>query len=527
MNPEQIQNLISMTFYLAAVVVIGIVFAQRASSSVDEYFIGGRGLGPWVAAFSAEASDMSGWLLMGLPGVAYWSGLADPFWTALGLAAGTYVNWLIVAKRLRKYSVIAGDSITIPDFFSNRFHEKKPVLLFLSSVFILVFFAVYTASCFKAGGKLFQEVFGQSYHMMLICTSIFVFAYTLLGGFWAESVSDFVQAVIMILALVAVVLFGARSAGGFGAVIENVKNIPGFLDFFGMAQPVVNSVGVQVAAKGVPQFADKATLYGGLTILSTLAWGLGYFGMPQVLLRFVAIRKTRELISARRIATAWCLISLAAAVFIGILGRSLIPADPALTTAASAENVFIVLSKLLFHPLFAGIVMAGILAAAMSSSDSYLLIASSAVAKNIYQGILKKDANEKSVMIIGRAALTAVAAIGLVIAWNENSKIFDVVSFAWAGFGAAFGPLMLLSLFWKRTTAAGAVAGIISGGGMVFLWKLVFKVYLTDISPVFGLYELLPAFIFSLICIVVVSLISKAPSKEIEDEFYRAKLTSM
>ncbi|MDR0858685.1 MAG: sodium/proline symporter [Oscillospiraceae bacterium] len=527
MTPEQIQNLISMVFYLFAVVVIGIIFAKRASSSVDEYFIGGRGLGPWVAAFSAEASDMSGWLLMGLPGVAYWSGLADPFWTALGLAAGTYVNWLIVAKRLRKYSFIANDSITIPDFFSNRFKEKKPVILFISSLFILIFFAVYTASCFKAGGKLFEEVFGQSYHSMLIFTSIFVFAYTLLGGFWAESVSDFMQAVVMIFALLAVVLFGARSAGGFGAIIDNVKGIPGFLEFFGMAKPVVDTAGVQLTTGGIAQFADKGVFYGGLTVLSTLAWGLGYFGMPQVLLRFVAIRKTKELVSARRIATAWCLISLAAAVFIGIIGRALIPVDPALATSGSAENVFIVLSKLLFHPLFAGIVMAGILAAAMSSSDSYLLIASSAVAKNIYQGILKKNASDKAVMFAGRAALTGVAALGLIIAWNENSKIFDVVSFAWAGFGAAFGPLMLLSLFWKRTTGTGAVAGIIGGAGMVFFWKLVLKVQFADTMPVFGIYELLPAFIFSLLCIVVVSLVSKAPGKDIEDEFYRAKLTNI
>ncbi|MDR0936170.1 MAG: sodium/proline symporter PutP [Oscillospiraceae bacterium] len=527
MTPEQIQNLISMAFYLAAVVVIGIVFAQRASSSVDEYFIGGRGLGPWVAAFSAEASDMSGWLLMGLPGLAYWTGLADPFWTALGLAAGTYVNWLIVAKRLRKYSLIANDSITIPDFFSNRFHEKRPVLLFISSVFILVFFAVYTASCFKAGGKLFEAVFGQSYHMMLIMTSLFVFAYTLLGGFWAESVTDFVQAVLMIFALVMVVLFGLRSAGGIGAVVENVKNIPGFLEFFGVARPVIDGAGVQLIIDGAPRFAKEAPVYGGLSVLSTLAWGLGYFGMPQVLLRFVAIRKTRELITARRIATAWCVVSLIAAVFVGILGRALVPSDLMLNTATTAENIFVVLSEILFHPLLAGIVMAGILAAAMSSSDSYLLIASSAVAKNIYQGILKKEANDAAVMRIGRVALTAVAVVGLAIAWDADSKIFDVVSFAWAGFGAAFGPLMLLSLFWKRTTRAGAIAGILGGGAMVFLWKLVFNAYLAETYPIFGLYELLPAFIFSLICIVAVSLISKPPSKEIEDEFYRAKLTSM
>ncbi|MDR0818090.1 MAG: sodium/proline symporter PutP [Oscillospiraceae bacterium] len=525
-----VQSIIAMAIYLAAMLLIGIIFAKRASSSSDEYFLGGRGLGPWVAAFSAEASDMSGWLLMGLPGVAFFSGLADAFWTAVGLALGTYLNWLIVSKRLRRYSQVANNSITLPDFFSNRFKEKKPVILLVSSLFILVFFAVYVASCFVTGGKLFAQLFGASYHSMLITAAVFVIAYTLLGGFWAESISDFVQAIIMIVALLAVVIFGVVYAGGFGAVIDNIKNIPGFLDFFGMAKTsTLNGNQIVLLGERV-EWSATPTTYGALTIASTMAWGLGYFGMPQVLLRFFAIRKVKELVLARRVAIIWCVVAMAAAVFIGLMGRAIFPAawigsSPVgdagtfLFSAADAENVFIKLSQMLFNPLFAGLVMAGILAAAMSSSDSYLLIASSAVSKNIYKGALKREATDKQVMMVSRLTLCLIAVIGLIIAWDENSVIFKVVSFAWAGFGAAFGPLVLFSLFWKRTTRTGAIAGIVGGGLMVFVWKLVIR----PLGGGFDIYELLPAFIFGCICIIVASLATPKPEKAILDEFEQAK----
>ncbi len=517
MTGDSVQILIAMVCYMVVVIGIGAAFAKRANQSSENYFIGGRTLGPWVAAMSAEASDMSGWLLMGLPGVAYWCGIADAAWTAIGLAVGTYLNWLIVAKRLRRYSLVAGNAITVPDFLSNRFHEKKKVIMTIASVFILVFFAVYAGSCFVTCGKLFSKLFGQSYQLMMVLGALFVLLYTFLGGFLAESASDFMQALVMIFALVTVLVLGVSSAGGFTAVVENARSIPGFFDFFFTATPQVDANGVQqLSAAGQPLFGEAAP-YGLLTVLSTLSWGLGYFGMPQVLLRFIAIRRTSELTQSRRIATVWVVISLTAAVLIGTMGRALLPT--ALGTASQAENVFVVLSRLLLHPLFAGLVMAGILAATISSSDSYLLIAASAFSKNLYQGILKKDATDKQIMTVSRLALLIVATVGVIIALDENSVIFTIVSFAWAGFGATFGPLVLFSLFWKHTTRAGAIAGMLGGGGMVFFWKLVLK----PLGGLWGIYELLPAFVFSCILIVVVSLLTKAPSDEIQAEFDRAK----
>jgi sodium/proline symporter len=498
---------------MLAILVIGFAFSSRANKSSNDYFLGGRGLGPWVAAMSAEASDMSGWLLMGLPGVAYWFGIADAAWTAIGLALGTYINWLIVAKRLRRYSVAAGNAITIPDYFSNRFKEKKKVLLLISSLIILIFFSVYVGSCFVTGGKLFSTLFGASYSSMMLITAVFVVIYTFFGGFWGESISDFVQGIVIIIALVGVVVFGISKAGGLGAVMDNAKAIPGFTDFFAMASPKLNESGSQIIEGSKALFGDAGS-YSLLTIASTMSWGLGYFGMPQVLLRFMAIRKINELPRSRRIATIWCVISLATAVFIGLLGRS-IALPNALLTQSASENIFIELAKYLFNPLVAGIVMAGILAASMSSSDSYLLIAASAVSKNLYQGIIKKNATDKQVMFLSRITLVIIAIFGIAVAWDENSIIFNVVSFAWAGFGAAFGPLMLFSLFWKRCTYQGAVCGLIAGGGMVFVWKLLVR----PLGGIVNIYELLPAFLISCITIVVVSLLTKKPGEAIQKEF--------
>lgn len=519
-NPE---IFVVMVLYMCIVIGIGVYFYKKSQKNSENYFLGGRSLGPWVAAMSAEASDMSGWLLMGLPGVAYWCGLADAFWTAIGLAIGTYVNWLIVARRLRNYSQIAGNSITIPDFFSNRFKEKKKVLLAISAVFILIFFTVYAASCFVTVGKLFNALFGFDYHVTLIIGALFVVAYTLIGGFLAESVSDFMQAIVMILALVAMIVVGVINAGGFANVFENVKNIDGFLSLGEIASPTVNENGEQLSNAGAAIFGQAGN-YGFLNMVSMLAWGLGYFGVPQVLLRFMAIRKSNEIRRSRIIATVWCVISLAAAVLIGIIGRSLLPVDETLNTASKAESILIVMSTKYLPLIVAGLIMAGILAATISSSDSYLLIASSAVSVNIFKGIIKKDnASEKQVMWLSRIVLIAIALIGIIIAWKEDSVIFSLVSFAWAGFGATFGPIMLFSLFWKRTTRSGAIAGMIAGATSVFVWKLVFKQFLAPTMPIFGIYELLPAFIISSIAIVVASLLSKKPEKEIADEFERAK----
>ncbi|MBP1919365.1 sodium/proline symporter [Youngiibacter multivorans] len=515
MDGGNIQILIAMALYISVVIGIGIFYAKRASESSDNYLIGGRSLGPWVVAMGAEASDMSGWLLMGLPGVAYWYGLSDAAWTAIGLGIGTYLNWLFVAKRLRNYSHAAGDSITIPDFFSNRYKEKKKVLSVIAAVFILVFFSVYAASCFVTVGKLFSTLFGTSYVLMMIAGAVFVVCYTFIGGFLAESASDFMQGIVMILALSAVLIAGIASAGGVSQVIQNAQEIPGFFEFFGMAQPALEN-GVQKVVNGAPVFGDAAG-YGLLTIISTMSWGLGYFGMPQVLLKFMSIKNSEDLKFSRRIATVWVAISLTAAVAIGIIGRLLFPTE--LLTQSASESIFIVLSTHFFPPLVAGIVMAGILAATISSSDSYLLIAASAFSKSIYQGILKKDATDRQVLNMSRITLVIIAIIAVFIAMDENSVIFTVVSFAWAGFGATFGPVMLFSLFWKRTTREGAIAGMLAGGATVFIWKLVIK----QIGGVFGIYELFPAFVVSCVVILLVSLLTKEPSTEITDEFEKVR----
>ncbi len=516
MDSNTLQILIAMVLYMGAVIAIGIYYAKKANKNSENYFLGSRSLGPWVTAMSAEASDMSGWLLMGLPGVAYWCGLADAAWTAIGLAVGTYLNWLIVSKRLRRYSVRAGNAITLPEFFSNRFRENKKVIMTLAAGFILIFFTVYAASCLVTCGKLFSTLFGLPYVPMMIIGAVFVLIYTILGGFLAESASDFMQAIVMIVALALILVIGVVNAGGVGAVLENAQSIPGFLDFFGLATPVVGENGAQIVEGGAPLFG-AATPYGILSICSMLAWGLGYFGMPQVLLRFMAIRREDELKRSRRIAMIWVVISLAVAVCIGLIGRVLYPTVH--LTSSSAENIFITLATSSLPPILAGFVMAGILAATISSSDSYLLIAASAFAKNIYQGVCRKKATDKQVMLVSRITLLVIAVIALLFALDENSVIFKIVSFAWAGFGATFGPLMIFSLFWKRINRAGAIAGMVGGAAMVFIWKLL----ISQLGGAFAIYELLPAFLFSALCIVVVSLLTAPPSSEVEADFEAVK----
>ena len=502
MSSANLQHLVAMVVYMLVVVGIGVFFAKRANKNAENYFLGGRSLGPWVAAFSAEASDMSGWLLMGLPGLAYWTGLADAGWTAIGLFVGTYFNWLIVSKRLRRYSAKV-DAITLPGFFSNRFHEKKKIILIISSLFIIIFFSVYVGQCLATCGKLFANLFDLEYHQMMIIAAIFVLLYTFLGGFLAESASDFMQAVVMVVALVSILALSVHHAGGIGAVIENAQNFDGYLSLFYTSSP--SSTEINVFGEG--------SKFSALSIASAFAWGLGYFGMPQVLLRFMGIRSEKELTRSRRVACIWLFIAMGAALFIGIVGRSVPGID--YLNGTDAEAVFMDTAVRFLPPILAGLACAGILAAAISSSDSYLLISTSALAENVFHGIIKKDATDKQVMWVTRIAMTVITIFAMVIAWDQNSTIFGITSFAWAGFGATFGPLMIFSLFWKRINFAGAVAGMVSGAGMVFLWKLVLK----PLGGVFGIYELLPAFIVSAIVIVVVSLVTPKPSKEIEADF--------
>ncbi|NLG25783.1 MAG: sodium/proline symporter, partial [Clostridiales bacterium] len=424
---DRLEYLIAIVAYMLVVIGIGVYFAKRSNRSSDDYFLGGRTLGPWVAAFSAEASDMSGWLLMGLPGLAYWSGLASAGWTAIGLAIGTYLNWLIVSKRLRRYSEVA-NAITLPDFFSGRFHDDKKILMTISSIMIFVFFTPYAGSCLMACGKLFSHLFGVSYNSMVIVAAVFVLAYTFIGGFLAESASDFMQAVVMIVALVFVLVLGVGAAGGVGAVLANAQGIPGFWSLLMSANPTGE------AAEGVALFGS-ASPYGALAIASTMAWGLGYFGMPQVLLRFMGIRSEHELTRARRVGTTWCVISLACAVLIGVIGRVLYSDAYMVYGSGHTENIFILISTSLLPPLLAGLVCAGILAAAISSSDSYLLISASAISKNIWQGLIRKNASDREVMAVTRIMLVLITIFAVFVATGQNQVIFSIVDFAWAGFG--------------------------------------------------------------------------------------------
>ncbi len=526
MNAANVQMLIAMGVYLVFTIGIGLWYSKKSSTNAEAYFLGGRGLGPWVAAMSAEASDMSGWLLLGLPGVAYFSGAGEAAWTAIGLAIGTWINWRVVARRLRSYSEIADNSITLPAFFSNRFHDKKHVLSTIAAIMLILFFSIYVGSQFVTFGKLFGYIFGAEtmYVRMVVFGAVFVLIYTFIGGFLAETMSDFIQGTLMFAVLVLVLAIGTVKAGGVGAVVANLANIPSFTDFFGIAVPVdaagaaVSSAAgnAQAVVNGLGAFGPGAK-YGFLSILSCLAWGLGYFGMPQVLLRFMAIEKPSRIPFARNVAVTWCVISLFAAIAIGMIGRSLMPS--LLLTASEAETIFIHLAVDFFPPILAGFVLSGILAASISSSDSYMLIASSSLANDLVQNMTKQDLNDRLVMWIARLTQIAVTSFGIWVALSGNTSIFRVVSYAWAGLGAAFGPLMLFSLFWKRTTYEGAIAGMLTGGLTVFVWKNL----VSRLGGVFGVYELLPAFVLSAVAILAVSLVTPKPSDEILGEFEAAR----
>jgi len=503
---------LAILIYFVVVLTIGFIYAKRSNSSASEYFLGGRKVGPWFTALSAEASDMSGYLLMGMPGLAYFCGASDVGWTAIGLAIGTYLNWLLVAKRLRKYSVVANDSITLPGFYSNRFHDNKNIIATVAAVIILIFFCVYCGSCFVTCGKLFNSLFGWDYSVMMVFGALIVFLYTMVGGYLSVVATDFVQGCLMFFALAVVVIGSITMAGGVENTVAFLSDIPGYLSMTTMATPELGENGMQIVQNGQPLFGVPAE-YGLLTIISTMSWGLGYFGMPQVLVRFLGIRSEEEVKTSRRIAIVWVVISMFCAVMIGMIGRAIIPAE--LLTQSAAESIFIVLSKMMLPAFFCGLVVSGILAASMSSASSYLLITGSSVAENIFRGVFKKDATDNQVLIVSRITLAAVLIFGCFIAWDENSVIFNVVSYAWAGLGASFGPLTLFSLYWRRTNKAGAIAGMVTGAAMVLIWHNLIK----PIGGVFGIYELLPAFLCSCIAIVVVSLLTKEPEQEVLDEF--------
>ena len=507
------QTVIMLTIgaYLIFMIAVGFFFSKRNNTAGD-FYLGGRKLGPFVTAMSAEASDMSSWLLMGLPGVAYLTGICDAAWTAIGLAVGTYINWLVVAKRIRVYTHNLG-AITIPDFFSKRYDDKKNILNFIAALIIIVFFIPYTASGFAACGKLFSSLFGVDYLPAMVVSAIVIVCYTTLGGFLAASTTDFVQSIIMSVALIVVLTFGISSAGGFDAVISNAKELPGYLSLNAMYD----------AGTG------EAVDYGFITIVSTLAWGLGYFGMPHVLLRFMAIEEKEKLTLSRRIATVWVVISLAVATFIGVVGYGMTKAGAFdYLEGSSAETVIVVIAKLISQigpiaAVIAGLILAGILAATMSTADSQLLAASSSVAQNILNECLGIKLSEKASMIVARLAVIGITVLAVFIASNPDSSVFEIVSFAWAGFGATFGPIVLCALFWKRSNKQGAMAGLLVGAVTIFVWKYVIR----PMGGAFNIYELLPAFILALAVNVVVSLVTAAPPREVEEKFeeYRKALT--
>jgi sodium/proline symporter len=490
--------------YLCFVILTGVYIGRRTKSSSEGFYLGGRGMGPLVTAMSAEASDMSSWLLMGLPGVAYLSGVADASWTAIGLALGTYLNFLLVAKRIRRFSVQL-DAITIPSFISKRYQEKKPVIMCIASLVILIFFVPYVASGLAAIGKLFNSLFGWNYMLAVIIGMVVIISYTSVGGFSAVATMDLIQSIIMTIALIVIVTFGINQAGGWDVVMDNAKALPGYLSFTQTYDPTTGT----------------AQPYGIITIISTLAWGLGYFGMPHILVRFMAIRSEEELTLSRRIASIWVCISMGVALCIGIIGYSVSKAGriPVLE-GSNSETVIIRIANLLstygiFPAIIAGLILAGILAATMSTADSQLLAASSAFSENLLQDVLGIKLTQKQTMLVARLTVICIAVIAAFLASDPDSSVFTIVSFAWAGFGATFGPAVLFSLFWRRSNRQGILAGLLAGGVMVFVWKFLVR----PLGGVWNVYELLPAFLCASLAIVVVSLATPAPEKEVTDLF--------
>ena len=504
MTTAQICIMGTIILYLCFVIVTGVMIGRRSKKNAEGFYLGGRGMGPLVTAMSAEASDMSSWLLMGLPGLAYLSGVADAGWTAIGLAVGTYLNFLLVAKKIRRYSVKL-NAITIPSFISKRYGEKKPVIMCIASLIILIFFVPYVASGLAAIGKLFNSLFGWDYLLAVIIGTVVIISYTSVGGFSAVATMDLIQSIIMTCALIVITCFGIYQAGGVSAVLDNVRALPGYLSLVQTHDAVSNT----------------AAPYGLVTIVSTMAWGLGYFGMPHILVRFMAIRDENELKLSRRIASIWVVLSMTVAICIGMIGYGVSTAGriPALEGSAS-ETVIVKIADLLssygFIPaIIAGLILAGILAATMSTADSQLLSAASAFSENMLQDVFGVKLTAKQTMLVARLTVIVIAVIAAFLATDPNSSVFQIVSFAWAGFGATFGPAILFALFWKRSNRQGVLVGLIAGGVMVFVWKFCVR----PIGGVWNVYELLPAFIVASVVIVVVSLLTARPDTSIEKIF--------
>ncbi|WP_418724754.1 sodium/proline symporter [Dysosmobacter sp.] len=501
MTTAQICICLAIAIYLIAMLGVGVWFAKR-NNSVDDFYLGGRKLGPFVTAMSAEASDMSSWLLMGLPGVAYLTGLAEASWTAIGLAIGTYINWLIVARRIRRYSNRL-DAITVPQFFSKRWGDERNLLSAIAAVVIIIFFVPYLASGFSACGKLFASLFGVEYIAAMLISAAVIVVYTVMGGFLAASFTDLIQSIIMTVALVVVLGFGVVNAGGMDAVLDNARSMAGYLSLSNIYDPATGG----------------SNPYSLLTICSLLAWGLGYFGMPHILLRFMAIEEEKKLTLSRRVATTWVVISMGVAIIIGVVGSGMTKAG-ALEQLADSETIIVRIASLIgnhgvFAALVAGVILAGILAATMSTADSQLLAASSSVSQNLAVEFFHLKISGKKSVFVARATMVCVSLLAAFLARDPDSSVFRVVSFAWAGFGAAFGPTVLFALFWKRSTKWGALAGMVAGGAMVFIWKYL----IAPRGGAWAIYELLPAFIVASVAIVVVSLLTAKPDAEIEKIF--------
>jgi solute:Na+ symporter, SSS family len=474
---------ISLGIYFIAMILIGL-YAYRKTSDLSDYMLGGRGLGPSVTALSAGASDMSGWMMMGLPGAMYASGISSA-WIAIGLSIGAYLNYLILAPRLRTYTELANDSITIPDFLENRFSDTTKILRSVSAVVIIIFFTLYTSAGFVSGGTLFESAFGLDYRTGLFVTAGVVIIYTLFGGFLAVSLTDFVQGVIMFLALVLVPVVAFTELGGPTNVMETVSAIdPTMMDLF------------------------KGTTF--LGIISLLAWGLGYFGQPHIIVRFMAINSVEELKPARRIAMTWMIVSIIGALAVGLVGIAYVQVND--VALDNPETVFIMFANILFNPYITGFLLAAILAAIMSTISSQLLVTSSALTEDFYKAFFRREASDKELVFVGRAAVLLVALVGIALSYTPNDTILSLVGNAWAGFGAAFGPVMLLSLYWKNMNRWGALSGIIVGALTVIIW-----ISIDGLSEF--MYEMIPGFFLSLIAVIVVSKITTGPGKAVKEEF--------
>ena len=475
----------AFVFYIGLMMAIG-VYYYRQTKNMSDYFLGNRRLGAWVTSLSAEASDMSGWMLMGVPGFAYLAGL-NAAWIAVGIALGTWANWHFVAARLRRYTELAGNALTLPEFLQNRYKDTSNLLRIVPAVFILIFFILYTSSGFVSAGKLFETVFGLDFSVAILLGAGSVVFYTLIGGFLAVSRTDFIQGVMMFFAILLVPICAAMSLGGFSETVTAISNYKA-----SMFDPFLKPEG------------DTITF---IEIVSLMAWGIGYFGQPHILVRFMAIKSTAELPQATRIAMTWVILSLAAAVAVGMVGSVYLTTP---LEGTDSEKVFLVMTNNLFPPIIAGIVLSAVLAAIMSTASSQLLVAASAFAQDFYKTLLRKDATQTELVWISRASVLIIASIAVYLGFNPDSFILDMVAYAWAGFGAAFGPALLMSLFWKRTTKIGVIAGIIVGGVTIIAWK--------NFAP-FELYEIVPGFIFSLVAIFIVSKLDKEPDRDILETF--------